>query len=83
MRVRELIDMLADHDPNANVFVMSQPSWPFEVRILGVTSRYEFSEEDSNSAADPRGISPSDVFIVEGSQIRYGDRGAWETVRRM
>ena len=30
----------------------------------------------------PEGCAPNDVFIIEGEQERYGDKSAWEVVRR-
>ena len=31
---------------------------------------------------DERGLKANDVFIVEGDQERYGDKSAWDVVRR-
>jgi hypothetical protein len=42
--------------------------------------------EDDCPAAHPGryddGLAASDVFLVEGRQERYGDRNAWNVVRR-
>ena len=63
----------------AEVFIMTQPSWPFENSILQVCIRQEIDEcqvdEDTYST---NGVKSSDVFIVEGQQIRYGNKKAWE-----
>src|SRR5690606_27099311 len=36
MKVRDLIEILEDQDPDAEVLVMSQENWPFENAIAGV-----------------------------------------------
>ena len=33
MKVSELIELLEEQDPNAEVLVMSQPNWPLEPRL--------------------------------------------------
>lgn len=39
MRVYELIELLSQQDPEANVTFASQPSWPFEFSIQGIAVR--------------------------------------------
>ena len=84
MKVRELIEILEDMNPDAEVLTMSQPNWPFEYAIAGVTTREEMDagQEDDDERDYPPGISDDDVFIVEGRQLRYGSKSAWETARR-
>lgn len=78
MKVQELIEILSEKDPNAEVRIMCQPSWPFEYDLLGVVSREEFDSECSDEEGNwENDISPKDVFIVQGGQLRYGDKGAW------
>lgn len=87
MTVSELMELLEDCDANAEVLVMSQPSWPFENSIMGVAVRSEISgeddddEEEAPSARDD-GTRPNDVFILEGQQLRYGSRDAWAAAAR-
>ena len=87
MTVSELMGLLEDCDPNAEVLVMSQPSWPFENSIMGVAVRSEISgeddddEEEAPSSRDD-GARPNDVFILEGQQLRYGSRDAWAAAAR-
>ena len=72
MKVHELIEALEDmDDPEAQVFIMSQKSWPFEYSIHSVLQRSDF---ENNHAQD---VSSLDVFIVEGEQLRYGNKDAW------
>jgi len=47
MKVRELIELLEDQDPDAEVFIMSQENWPYAERRF----------MRSGPAAEPR--SPS------------------------
>ena len=36
MKVRDLIESLQNEDPDAEVRIMEQPSWPFENAIAGI-----------------------------------------------
>jgi len=76
MKVRALIAVLQEMDPNADVFIMSQPQWPFEYAVAGVAVRGDFAEDDEAT------LPSHDVFILEGSQERYGSKEAWAARRR-
>ena len=82
MTVGELKEMLEDLPDDARVFIMSQQSWPFECAVAGVKTRLDlgqFDDEDDAPSKDDHGqMHPTDVFIVEGRQVRYGDRAAWD-----
>ena len=89
MKVSELIEILEEQDSDADVLVMSQENWPFEMALCGVTTRDEIlradgddedPEDDDAELAD--GLARSDVFLVEGSQLRYGSRTAWTVAIR-
>ena len=41
MKVSELIELLEDQDPDAEVLLMTQENWPFENAIEGVAVREE------------------------------------------
>ena len=97
MKVRELIEILEELDAEASVYIMSQQNWPFEVAIHGVTVREEFTETDDEDedaedeptrnegdrwSAQPEALPRNDVFIVEGSQLRYGSKEAWDAAYR-
>ena len=87
MTVGELIEMLENYDPEAKVLLMTQENWPFENALVGVTSREEMhddgeDEDDAEPQRDTSGeLAPSDVFLVEGQQLRYGSKAAWHAVR--
>lgn len=92
MKVSELIELLEEQDPDAEVLVMSQPNWPFELSLAGVTTREEMLRADRDEDGDgdndeqeprlERGAAKNDVFLVEGEQLRYGSKTAWSVATR-
>ena len=90
MKVQELIDLLEEQDPDADVLIMSQQNWPFENAVYGITVRSELTGDDDDADEDGEPASTrrredgatNDVFIVEGSQLRYGSKTAWEVAAR-
>jgi hypothetical protein len=90
MKVSELIELLEEQDPDAEVLVMMQKNWPFECSLAGVTTRDEMlradeRDEDDGEQVEPRiesGAAKSDVFLVEGEQLRYGSKTAWDVATR-
>jgi len=89
MKVSELIELLEDQDPDAEVMIMSQENWPFENAVAGVAVREEFVADDEDCDEDEReepryekGTAPNDVFLVEGQQLRYGSKAAWRVATR-
>ena len=89
MKVSELIELLEDQDPDAEVMIMSQENWPFENAVAGVAVREEFVADDEDCDKDEReepryekGTAPNDVFLVEGQQLRYGSKAAWRVATR-
>jgi hypothetical protein len=63
---------------------MTQQNWPFENRICGVTSGQEMNDTngDDDEADDDQDVADENiVYIVEGGQICYGSKRAWETCR--
>jgi hypothetical protein len=83
MKVQDLIDILSEQDPDAEVLLMTQQSWPFEYSIAGVTCRSELVGDDGeDSSESDDGTKPEDVFLVEGRQLRYGNANAWNVAHR-
>jgi len=86
MKVHELIEILEDLDPDAEVLIMSQENWPFENSLAGVAVREEMHREDDDEDEDDadygEGLRPNDVFLCEGRQLRYGNKNAWNVARR-
>jgi hypothetical protein len=89
MNIDQLIGLLEvyreEHGPDAEVRLMTQESWPFENRIAGVTSGAEMnaaSEDDPSEHFDDQDVAEDAiVYIVEGGQLCYGSKRAWETCR--
>ena len=82
MTVEQLISILQDCDPKAEVLLASQPAYPFEYRLAGVTVREEMLDGDEREDTEfGDGCRGNDVLLVEGAQIRYGSRDAWANPR--
>lgn len=63
---------------DAEVRLMTQSNWPFENDIVGVTTSGEIrEEEDDEEGFDPQGDVDEAVYIVEGHQLGYGTKAAW------
>ena len=91
MKVHELIEILQDMDADADVWLMTQQNYPFEHSIAGVAQRGDWAEDDETDepwtdrdrwGASESQLPQNDVFIVEGGQVRYGAKAAWDAVRR-
>lgn len=87
MKVKELIEILGDMDAEATVFLAIQAGYPFEYSVGGVSVREDFADDDEEDRRDEErtyepGTAPSDVFLVEGQQLRYGSKAAWSAARR-
>ena len=90
MKVSELIELLEKQDPDAEVILQQQPGWPMEYTLGGVTTRDEVlraeAEQRDDDAEDPHGLengrARNDVFLVEGSHLRYGAKTAWDVATR-
>lgn len=83
MTIDELIarleDVRDDLGGDTEVRLMTQQNWPFENSIKGICSSEDiatccdYDEEDEEEAE-----SNKVLFIVEGSQLGYGSKKAWE-----
>ena len=82
----ELIEMLGECDPEANVYLGIQPSWPFEESIAGLIERRQLTDhaiEDEDYGefrieGMGRQKAGSDVFILEDRQLDYGGKDMWK-----
>lgn len=87
MTLDTLIEILNDyreeHGGDAEVRLMTQQNWPFENRIVGVTSGTEMNDAaEDEEDDDAQDVSDDNmIYIVEGGQICYGSKRAWETCR--
>jgi hypothetical protein len=77
MKVKDLLSILRDLDPEANVVLCAQPNYPIEYTLRDVAVRSDFSDPDDMTS----GAQPNDVLLLEGTHLRYGSRAAWDASR--
>lgn len=76
-RLEEMADV---HGGDVEVRLQTQEQWPFVHNVRGVTDSMAIEA----AAAGGLGEQPSEVptkpivYIVEGRQLAYGDKLAWE-----
>ena len=88
MTIDELIARLEDYRDeiggDAEVRLMTQQNWPFENSIYGLASGAEindYDEDDEDGVDDDDAAEDAVLFIVEGQQLGYGTKRAWEVAR--
>ena len=89
MTIDELIERLEEYRDDlggeAEVRLMTQANWPFENGIVGLASGAEINaaaEEEDDDPEDDSEVDDDDVlYIVEGQQICYGTKRAWDIAR--
>jgi len=82
--IYKLQEMEEVYGEDVEIRLMTQQNWPFENAITGVTSKSIMFEADEDE--DEKGDEGGDekvgdeeiVYIVEGGQICYGSKAAWE-----
>ena len=83
MNLDDLIERLEDLrnqlGGDTEVRLMTQQNWPFENAIHGMTTAAQMVEsepddEDPTPAAEVAKV----VYIVEGDQLGYGSKAAWD-----
>ena len=72
MTVSELRELLEGCDPEAEVRIMSQESWPFENAIRGVVTREEVGGEEECDC-DHRVTEPHEEGCPAGGEPQYPD----------
>jgi len=88
MTVGELMTLLERFDDDTEVRIMNQPSWPFELTIAGICSSEWLdhspgkNDGDFGKWRDDDPDKPTVLYIVEGSQICYGSKEAWDNLER-
>ncbi len=75
MKVSKLLEALQDCDPDARVILATQSHRPLESHAIGIVQRDWY---DADPDATSREGRPNDVLILEGDQIGYGIRAAWD-----
>jgi hypothetical protein len=84
MKVNELIELLRSFDGEAEVVLSTQPNYPMEHAVAGITDRATLRDAPQVSQIwhETVGAAPNDVILIEGRWLRYGDLAAWDAVRR-
>lgn len=81
MTIDELIARLEEYREElggeCEVRVMTQQNWPFENRIVGLASGQEINDQDDDEGDDDVDTDQI-VYIVEGGQLGYGSKRAWD-----
>ena len=88
MTIDQLIERLEEYRDeiggDAEVRLMTQQNWPFENSIYGLASGAEindYDEDDEDGGDDDDAAEDAVLFIVEGQQLGYGTKRAWEVAR--
>ena len=85
MTINELISHLEEYREymggDAEVRMMTQAAWPFEYDIAGVVSGEEINSDPLDEGDDNDVEDDNIVYIVEGQQLKYGSKRAWDLVR--
>ena len=92
MDLNTLIEILTDYRDelggDTEVRLMTQQQWPFENRICGLVSGQEMNDhgddlDDCEERDEDDGDVAEDtvVYIVEGGQLGYGSKRAWDACR--
>lgn len=83
--LRDLIDMLeeaaVEMGDDAEVRLMTQHNWPFENSIFGLARGEDInaSEDDEDDDVEDDNV----LYIVEGTQLGYGSKRAWEVATQL
>jgi hypothetical protein len=81
MTVAELIEILSELEPSADVFLVHDEARAVESELRGVTTREEAMGTGAQALAlDGRARygSPEDVLLVQGDALGYGTADAWD-----
>jgi hypothetical protein len=76
MKVKTLIELLQCCDREAEAVLNTQANYPMEHRIAGIARRDDCHAVSGQERYED-GTAPSDVILVEGAWLRYGERAAW------
>ena len=82
MTIHELIERLEEYRDSlggdAEVRLMTQSNYPFENALLGVVSGEEINDCDDEDLCDEDVEDDDVLYLVEGDQLCYGSKRAWE-----
>jgi len=75
VKVRQLLDRLAEYSPEAEVRFVHQRSYPLQAALGGIVSEGEIRAHEGRDLGDDE---PEIVFLLEGQPLGYGRAHAWE-----
>ncbi len=82
MTLDQLISRLEEYREDlggeTEVRLMSQQNWPFENSITGLCSGQEINDACEDEEEDEDVEAEKIVYVVEGQQLCYGSKRAWE-----
>lgn len=82
MTIDEMIERLEYYRDtvggDTEVRLMTQERWPFENSITGLCSAEEMHDACDEEPEDADTEAEKMVYIVEGGQLGYGSKRAWE-----
>jgi hypothetical protein len=82
LTIDELIENLENYRDeiggDAEVRLMTQQNWPFENSVHGLASGAEINASDEDEDDDGDVASDQILYIVEGQQLCYGTKRAWD-----
>ena len=84
MTVGQLKEILEGFEDDTEIRLMIQENYPLESMIAGVTTDDEIAvaEAEENGEEREHTNEPKVLYILEGRQIGYGKKIAWETAQR-
>jgi len=74
VKVRQLLDLLAEYSPEAEVRLVYQPNYPLQSALGGVVGESEIRDHEGGDLGD----EPEIVYLLEGEPLGYGHANAWE-----
>lgn len=83
MMVKELMELLEEESPDAEVRLVFQQSFPHVYSVLGVASDLEVAEVEGGDCQEPCNARPAKdvVYLVEGDWLAHGPSAAWVAAR--
>lgn len=73
MKVSQLLDLLAEYSPEAEVRLLHQRSYPLQSALGGVVGESEVRDHEGGALGD----EPEVVYLLEGQPLGYGRANAW------
>ena len=86
MTIDDLIERLEQYRDEmgggAEVRLMTQQNWPFENTLAGICSGEEINgAADEDDPDDDGDVGEENVvYLVEGTQLGYGTKRAWDVI---